>query len=101
MTNEELRRPGTERWIIQKITQRKVPFLGHVIRKKKLEQHVTSGKITQRNNPEEDNRERPRAKSKTGRWLPIIPILSSVQRKEVCRFEDQLGRPPHTLLQLR
>ena len=46
MTNEEvLRRAKTKRWIIQTIAKRQVSFFGHVMRKEKIEQLVTTGKI--------------------------------------------------------
>ena len=46
MTNEEvLRRARTKRWIIQTIARRQVSFFGHAMRKEKIEQLVTTGKI--------------------------------------------------------
>ena len=46
VTNEEvLHRAGTKRWIIRTIAKRQVSFFGHVIRKEKIEQLVTTGKI--------------------------------------------------------
>ena len=80
--NEVLCPAGTKRRIIQTIAKRYISFLGHVMRKEKIEQFVKTGKIISKRSR---GRQPRKITDQIKNWTVTScnTIFSSAQRKEI------------------